>query len=77
MASLLNIFPHILVIPLLVWNFIIWQIAFRDESLSNTLYGLMIFLNLLTNIGGLLAWNISMHIQKTYTIRDNNHLRLV
>ncbi|CAD8103995.1 unnamed protein product [Paramecium primaurelia] len=77
MASLLNIFPHILVIPLMVWNFIIWQIVFRDESLSDTLYGLMIFLNVLSNIGALLAWNISMHIQKTYTIRDNNHLRLV
>ncbi|CAD8125327.1 unnamed protein product [Paramecium sonneborni] len=77
LASLLNIFPHILVIPLMIWNFIIWQVNFRDESIGNSLYGLMIFLNVLTNIGALLSWNISMNIQKTYTIRDNNHLRLV
>ncbi|CAD8190941.1 unnamed protein product [Paramecium octaurelia] len=76
-ATMLNVFPHIFIIPLMLWNFMIWVIIFGDESLSYTLQGLMTFFNVLTNIGCLLAWNVSMRVQKTYTIRDHNHLRLV
>ncbi|CAD8095762.1 unnamed protein product [Paramecium primaurelia] len=76
-ASFLNIYPHIIVIPLLIWNFVIWEIIFFDEKLNSIYLGLFIFFSILTNIGTVLVWYLSMQIQQTYTIRDQNHLRLI
>ncbi|CAK91855.1 unnamed protein product (macronuclear) [Paramecium tetraurelia] len=76
-ASFLNIYPHIIVIPLLIWTFVIWNIIFYDDKLVGYQFGFMIFFNIINNIGTLLVWYLSMQIQQTFTIRDNNHLRLI
>ncbi|CAD8113913.1 unnamed protein product [Paramecium sonneborni] len=76
-ATFFNIYPHIIVIPLLIWNLVVWQIISYDNNLDNIQFHFMIFFNILSNIGTVLLWYLSMQIQQTYTIRDQNHLRLV
>ncbi|CAD8117952.1 unnamed protein product [Paramecium sonneborni] len=76
-ASFFNIYPHIIVIPLLIWNLFVWQIINYDNNLNSIQLGLMIFFSIFTNVGTILLWYLSMQIQQTYTIKDQNHLRLV
>ncbi|CAD8118729.1 unnamed protein product [Paramecium sonneborni] len=76
LAKLLNTYPHIFTIPLMYWNLLVVLLVIFDVQISYNQRLFMVFLDIVTTIEMIILWTFSMIAQRSYTMFDNNHLRI-
>ncbi|CAD8196667.1 unnamed protein product [Paramecium pentaurelia] len=76
LAKLLNTYPHIFTIPLMYWNLLVVLLVIFDIEISNNQKLFMVVLDTVTTIEMIILWTFSMIAQRSYTMFDNNHLRI-